>query len=483
MHTPCSFVIFGATGDLSRRYLYPALFDLERNGRLDADLRFVAVGRREHDNEGWREDIAAGLAEERPTAGIAALERFAGRFDYVRGEHAEADLYRRLADSLARGREPCANVIFYLAIPPGQFGTVVEGLGNAGLNDPERGHRLVVEKPFGRDHESAQQLNALIGRYFAEEQIYRIDHFLGKTAVQNLLVLRFANAVIEPLWNARYIDHVEITVAEAGGIGSRAGYFDRAGTLRDMMQNHLLQVLALVAMEPPATLGADDLRSEKEKVLRSIRRLRADEVDAHAVRARYTAGTVGGEPVPGYQDEPGVPGDSRTETYVALRVMIDNWRWGGVPFYLRSGKRLATSDSFVAIRFREPPHHLFGAGHTSTPNWLLLSIRSDGTIRFELQTRAPGLDLSPATLSIDATAPDVGGLGAYATLLLDVIENDRTLFLRFDEVETAWSVVAPIQARWQDPAAPLHAYAAGTFGPAAADELLQRDGRQWRNRP
>src|SRR5690606_33098994 len=332
---------------------------------------------------------------------------------------------------------------------------------------------IVVEKPFGHDLESARELNEELHRHFREEQIYRIDHFLGKETVQNLLVFRFANAVIEPLWNRHHIDHVQITFAESLGIGSRAGYFDRAGTLRDMIQNHLLLVLSVVGMEPPATLGADDMRTEKEKVLRSVRPLSPESVDSHVVRARYTSGEIDGETVPGYLDEADVPRGSTTETYVAMKLFIDNWRWRGVPFYLRTGKRLAADASHVAIRFRDAPVQLFRdtACEAPAPNWLILGLEPEDSLGFELQTPAPGFDMTPRTLHFDTQPREERErrLGPYATLLLDVIEGDRTLFIRFDEVETAWRLVEPVLERWRSPDAPLYEYRAGSWGPREAD--------------
>ena len=487
MSGPCHFVIFGATGDLSTRELLPSLYDLDAAGHLDASLGFVAVGRRDWSTDDWREQLRGVLSQQRDPPDERVMERFVRRFEFVAGDHDDQSLYARLIDTVSQPRPGvCENLVLYLAVPPSEFGKIVRRLDDAGLNSVAGRHRIVVEKPFGRDLDSARELNAELHRHYDEEQIYRIDHFLGKETVQNLLVFRFANAVVEPLWNRHYVDHVQITVAECGGIRDRAGYFDRAGTLRDMMQNHLLQVLAVTAMEPPASLGADDLRNEKEKVLRSIRPLERDRVDDDVVRAQYAAGELNGERVPAYVEESGVPSRSTTDTYVAMKLFIDNWRWRGVPFYLRSGKRLAERESLVAIRFRDAPHQLFCETpcERADPNWLILSIQPEDTIRFELQARAPGLEMTPRTLRIDTAerAAREPKLGAYATLLLDVIEGDRSLFIRFDEVETAWRVVEPVLEHWAGGDAPLHRYAAGSWGPEAAAALFERPHQAWRNR-
>ena len=484
--SPCRFVIFGATGDLAKRKLLPALLDLDCRGYLDEGLGFIAVGRRDWDDDAFRGNLRDILAEQRPDADDAATSRFAKRFRFIRGEHGDSGTYERLAQTLRSDSRRCDNVAFYLAVPPSDFGLIVGKLDEAGLNGSTNGNRIVIEKPFGHDLASAQRLNEELHRHFAEEQIYRIDHFLGKETVQNLLVFRFANAVIEPLWNRHYIDHVQVMFAETLGIGGRAGYFDSAGTLRDMIQNHLLQVLAFVAMEPPASLGADDMRTEKEKVLRSVRALDPASVDEYAVRGRYTAGKIDGEAVPGYLEEEGVPAESMTETFVAMKLFIDNWRWRGVPFYLQSGKRLAAHESHVAIRFRDAPQQLFRntACENPDPNWLILGLEPQDTLRFELQVRAPGFDMQPRTLNFDTQPRDERErrLGPYATLLLDVIEGDRSLFIRFDEVETAWRVIEPVLERWRTADSPLYDYPAGSYGPAAADALLERPHHAWRRR-
>ncbi len=482
---PCNFVIFGATGNLASTKLLPALFRLEQAGRLPQALNFVAFSRRQWDDEAWRAHMRELLGGRVQTDG-EVLERFVQRFDYLRGELHDPNSYQRLKELLARPKlGACSNIVFYLAIKPNDFPPVIRNLDAVGLSKPRGLHRIVVEKPFGEDIESAKVLNELLHRYFEEEQIFRIDHYLGKETVQNLLVFRFANTLIEPLWNRNFIDHVQITVAEEVGIERRADYYDKAGAMRDMLQNHLMQLLTLVAMEPPPALEADALRDEKVKVLRSIRPIPKRSVHAHAFRAQYKAGMVRGEQVPGYQEEPGVEPNSITETYAAAKFYIDNWRWRGVPFYLRTGKRMKEQLSMIAIRLRHPPQQLFRETPLETlePNWIVLSIQPSECMHMEIHAKQPGLGMDTRVVKLNASyrSPDERPLDAYEALLLDVIEGDRTLFIRFDEVEWAWRVVDPILKYWATEREFIHTYPAGTWGPHESNRLFDSEDTEWRN--
>ncbi len=482
---PCNFVIFGATGNLASNKLLPALYRLELAGKLPEGLNFVAFARREWDDAVWRGHVKTLLTDKLKATG-EALERFANRFDYLRAELNDPQAYHALKEVLAKPKlGVCSNVVFYLAIKPSDFSAVIKNLDGAGLSKPRGLHRIVVEKPFGTDIESAQMLNQLLHRYFDESQVFRIDHYLGKETVQNLLVFRFANTLIEPLWNRNYIDHVQITVAESLGIEKRADYYDKAGALRDMLQNHLMQLLTLVAMEPPPALEADALRDEKVKVLRSIRPISRRSVHAHAFRAQYKAGKVEGREAPGYQDEPGVEPGSITETFAAAKFYIDNWRWRGVPFYLRTGKRLKQPMSMIALRLRHPPQQLFRetALEVLEPNWIVLSIQPEESMHMEIHAKQPGLDMNTRVVKLNASFrnADENPLDAYEALLLDVIEGDRTLFIRFDEVEWAWRVVDPILKYWAQERDFIHTYAAGGWGPIEANRLFDGEDTEWRN--
>ena len=484
---PCYFVIFGATGNLAARKLLPALYQLEAADRLHADLRFLAFARREWSLSEWLGFLKQSVQDHLGSAIDAKVfQRLEARFDYVMGDLNDPQAYRRMMDELSKPRlGVCENIVFYLAVKPADFLVVIEQLSKVGISRTHGRHRIVVEKPFGQDTTSAQALNTELHRFFDEEQIFRIDHYLGKETVQNLLVFRFANTLIEPIWNRNYIDHVQITAAESEGVGRRAGYYDGAGALRDMLQNHLMQLLTLVAMEPPATLDADALRDEKVKVLRSIRPIAAQAVANHAFRAQYAAGRVDSKAVPGYLEEAGVAKGSVTETYVAAKFLIDNWRWRNVPFYLRTGKRLAENTSLIAIRFRHPPQLLFheaGAAHID-PNWVLLSVQPTECMHIELHAKEPGLGMNTRIVRLNASyrATEATTMEAYKTLLLDVIEGDRSLFIRFDEVEWAWRVVDPILREWSRERDFITTYPAGTWGPREANRLFEREDQFWRN--
>jgi glucose-6-phosphate 1-dehydrogenase len=487
MAEPCTLVIFGATGNLARLKLLPALYHLEAAGELLEGTRILGFGRRDWDDEAWRAEVVGNL-DGRVRGGLdpAVLKRLAARLGFVNGDLGDADAFRALAGRLVSDPALSRNLVFYLAIAPSFYGDVADRLAAEGLNGQGAGwSRLVVEKPFGFDLESARILDERLHRHFEEEQIYRIDHYLGKSTVQNVLVFRFANLMFEPLWNRNYIDHVQISHSEARGIEERAGFYDGVGALRDMIQSHLLQMLTLVAMEPPPSLDAEALRDEKVKVLRSIRPIHRQAVHSHAFRAQYRAGTVGGAKVPGYLEETGVAHNSTTETYAALKLYIDSWRWRNVPFYLRTGKRLGETKSLISIRFKHPPQQLFR--HTAIeqlePNWLLVNIQPNECLRVEIQVKQPGLDMRTQTERLDASTCTLGtgGIDAYEALILDVIEGDHSLFLRYDEVNWAWRVVEPILGLWATERDYIHTYPAGTWGPPEANRLFDREDQDWRN--
>ena len=480
----CTFVIFGATGNLSRIKLIPALYHLDAAGRLTDGMRIVGFGRREWDDDTWRAQVGEWLAERETQPEV--LERFLKRLYFFQGDLADEAALPALQNQLQNGDGFSPNMVFYMAISPAQFGKVSRRLGHCGLATEDGGwRRLVIEKPFGYDLESAESLNHSLNRDFRESQIFRIDHYLGKGTVQNLLVFRFANLMLEPLWNRNYIDHVQITHSESLGTEGRAGYYDGAGALRDMIQSHLLQVLTLVAMEPPASMDAESLRDEKVKVLRSIRPIPQSAVNAHAVRAQYTAGAVNGEKAAGYLDEPGVPGDSVTETYAALKLFIDNWRWRNVPFFLRTGKRMAKGNSMVAIRFKHPPQQLFRETQIQRlePNWILANLQPNECIRMEMQVKQTGLEMRTETTRLDASYCGINPnqLDAYEALLLDVIEGDHSHFLRYDEVSWAWKVVDPVLKEWAVERDYITGYSAGSWGPKEAGRLFPRQDQYWRN--
>jgi glucose-6-phosphate 1-dehydrogenase len=483
-------VVFGALGDLTRRKLLPALYNLQANGLLPRELAFVGVARRALDDAGFREYAAAAARDPatRPAGGPAPAD-FTARVHYVKGDFQDPGTYQALSKALAHAAKEhgtAGNAVFYLATPPSEFSPIVRGLAGAGLTHPEAGwRRIVVEKPFGHDLESARALNRELSGVLDESQIFRIDHYLGKETVQNLMVFRFANGMFEPIWNRRYVDHVQITVAEELGVEGRGSYYEQAGVVRDIVQNHMLQLLALVAMEPPSTLAPEAVRNEKVKVLDAIRAMEPEQVLRDSVRGQYGPGVVGGKRVVGYREEPGVSPTSQIETFAALKLLVENWRWAGVPFYLRSGKRLARRDTHIAIQFRRPPLLLFeDAGvEQIEPNRLDILIQPDEAISISMKAKRPGPTIALEQVKLDFSYARFGPLPpatGYERLLHDVMIGDAELFHRADLVEASWRIVMPILDLWSTlPARDFPSYEAGSWGPAAASELLARDGRRW----
>jgi len=482
---PGALVVFGASGDLTHRKLLPALEQLSRRRLLPAAFGIVGVARTEMSDDGFRDLMASAV----PDAGPGWAEIIKNSY-YITGDYSHPDTFSALQKKLSELDESLGtggNRTFYLATVPDVFGEVALALGKVGLNKPAGGGtaRLVIEKPFGHDRETARELDATLHQVFDEDQIYRIDHYLGKETVQNVLALRFANAIFEPLWNRNYVDHVQVTVAETVGVEKRGNFYEKAGALRDIVQNHVMQVLSLTLMEPPGSVDAEGIRGEKVKALRSVVVPAERDVPNIAVRGQYDSGWVEGNAVPGYRQEEGVSKDSQTETYVALRLTVDNWRWAGVPIYVRTGKRLPKRVTEVALQFKEVPHLAFPkeAALGLNPNALVMRIQPDEGVTLRFGAKVPGqafvvrdvlMDFSYGAAFLEEP-PD-----AYERLLLDAMAGDPTLFIRSDEVDTAWGIVQPLLDAWSAGAAPLAGYAAGSWGPRAADALLERDGRQWR---
>jgi glucose-6-phosphate 1-dehydrogenase len=489
---PCAIVIFGASGDLTSRKLIPAFYHLFKEKQMPADFRIIGFARREKTDSGWRDELRQALHQFSRTKPVdeKVWREFSQHIFYCVGDIADAQAYDRLEKQLCSfGSEPLRrNILFYLATLPSQFGEVVEQVERAGLlvKDGRKGwQRIVVEKPFGHDLESAHQLNRELTRFAREEQVFRIDHYLGKETVQNILMFRFSNSIFERLWNRDSIDHVQITVSEKLGVGQRGGYYEETGALRDMVQNHMLQVTSLIAMEPPVSLDAEPIRDEKVKLLKSIRPLTTENAAKQVVRGQYFAGTVDGELRPGYRQEPKVKPDSNVETYVALKLFIDNWRWSGVPFYLRTGKNQPLSASEVRIQFRPTPHVLFAAqcGQQLDSNALTLRLQPNEGISLRFNGKVPGtsLEVRPVRMHFSYDA-EFGAYTpeAYERLLLEAMAGDATLFIRRDEVETAWQIVDAIRKAWEGkPLSNRDFYAAGTWGPVAADDLLAQHGHVW----
>jgi glucose-6-phosphate 1-dehydrogenase len=491
---PCTVVIFGAAGDLTKRKLLPALYNLRANGLLAAECAIVGVTRKAKTHEAFREEQSEDLRQfATGTVDGAVWAGLRHALYYQAGEFTDPATYTALATLLAEvavRHRTGGHVLFYLAVPPSFFGEIVRRLGEAGLVRTEPGgpwRRTVVEKPFGRDLASARALNTELAAWLREDQIYRIDHYLGKETVQNLLVFRFANGLFEPIWDRRYIDHVQLTVAETVGVEDRGNYYETAGVVRDMIQNHMFQLLALVAMEPPISFEADAVRDEKVKVLHAIRPLTPAEVLERTVRGQYGAGAAGGHAAVGYRQEPKVAPGSTTETFAAMKLYVENWRWAGVPFYLRSGKRLARRDTEIVIQFRRPPLWLFEQASIDTiePNRLIMHIQPDEGIEVQIKAKRPGTAVRLDTVKLDFSYKDFGETSAatgYERLLYDAMTGDSTLFHRTDMVEAAWKIATPILEAWAaTPPADFPNYAAWSWGPAAADWLVLPDGRRWVN--
>ena len=490
---PCVIVIFGAAGDLSRRKLLPALYDLFAAGNLAKGFAILGIGQEQLSDEQFRAAAHEGAAHSEDVGELSEEKwiDFAARLHYMPGDLLNATTYReirtRLISLRPHGAER-ANQLFYLSTPPSLAPAIVKHLGEQGLAGEAQGwSRVIVEKPFARDLDSARALNAEIAQVFAEHQVYRIDHYLGKETVQNVLVFRFGNSLFEPVWNRNFIEYVEITAAETLGVEQRARYYEEAGALRDMVANHLLQLLALTAMEPPVAFDADAVREEKVQVLRSMQPMTPDQVFKKVVRGQYCTGQIDGQEVPAYRAEPGVGPESKTETYVAVEFCIENWRWAGVPFYLRTGKRLARKVTEIAVHLRRPPQTLFAcmSDEECDPNVIILRIQPDEGIAIRFGAKRPGTEMLMGEVQMNfnyATGFGVETAAAYETLLLDAMQGDATLYTRRDEVEAEWRLITPILEAWSQTVPPSFPnYAAGSDGPATAVELLARKDHHWRS--
>ena len=483
-------MIFGGSGDLAQRKLIPALYNLALQRLLPATFSIVGTARKPLSHEEYREELHKAVAQYSRTRPLneEVWRSFAEHLHFVTtSDDAGYEGLRRTLEQLDFALGTHANRLFYLATPPPAYKAIVEAIGEHRLRGDTGWARIVVEKPFGHDRASALELNEIVHTVFREDEVFRIDHYLGKETVQNILVMRFSNGIFEPIWNRQYVDHVQITVAETIGVGERAGYYEQAGAMRDIVQNHLLQLLALVSMEPPAAFDDKAVRDEKVKVMRALRRIAGEDLLMNAVRGQYTRGFIEGTPVPGYREEPGVAADSRTDTYVALKLWVDNWRWEGIPFYVRTGKRLPKQSTEIAIQFRAAPHQLFSRDALAglEPNALVLRIQPDEgiSLRFGAKVPVQGIRIRAVNMDFDygasfmVDAPD-----AYETLILDALRGDATLFTRHDEVDQQWAFVDPIIKGWasSDSAEGPALYEAGTWGPTEADALIERDGRKWR---
>jgi len=491
---PCVMIIFGAAGDLTKRKLLPSIYNLLQQNLLSREFAIVGVSRDDFNTEKFRKHVSDSLQQFGAGADPELIEWLANHSYYVQGEFDNPDLYNRLGEQLAqvdKQHNTHGNYFFYLAIAPQFFAMAVEQLGRSGLSSQERNgswRRVIIEKPFGRDLESARALNHAVKKVLDEEQIYRIDHYLGKETVQNILVFRFGNGLFEPIWNRNHIDHIQITVAETVGVEGRGGYYDTSGTLRDMVPNHIMQLITLTAMEPPISFAADAVRDEQAKVLRAIHPMTAEDVIHNSVRGQYGPGANSkGERLPGYRQEASVDPGSRTETFVALKLGVDNWRWAGVPIYLRTGKRMARRHTEIAIQFKRAPFVLFrdtDVEHLPS-NQLVINVQPEEGIALRFGAKVPGplVQIGPVDMNFNygdyfGAAPQTG----YEVLLYDCMIGDATLFQRADMVEAGWSIVDPVLDVWKAlPPREFPNYGAGSWGPREAEELLARDGRHWRN--
>ena len=492
---PCAIVIFGASGDLAKRKLIPAIYEMAREKLLHDSTYVVGYSRSPMTDDQYRKVAREAVQQHARTQPIdeALWKKIEPRIYYTQADYGSAEDQARVGATLGRLDKKFGNKgnrLFYLSTPPETFDDIIARLGERSLiekgenDDPSVWHRIIIEKPFGHDLASAKALNALLHKYFSEDQVFRIDHYLGKETVQNLMVMRFANSIFEPIWNYKYIDHVQITVSETLGVGTRAGYYDKSGALRDMVQNHMFQLMALVAMEPPAALDAVSIRDEKVKVFKSARRIRPEQVDQFAVRGQYGPGEAAGEKTPGYLKEKDVPQNSKTETFAALKVFIDNWRWSGMPFYLRTGKFLPQKLSEVVVRFRSPPLTLFQKQCESPvyPNDLVIRVQPAEGISWRLNGKVPGGQLNIKSVALDflyETTFNVEPPEAYERLIFDAMMGDQTLFIRADETEAAWAVIDPIEQGWARSKQEPQLYTPGSWGPKRALDLIEHDGRRW----
>jgi glucose-6-phosphate 1-dehydrogenase len=490
---PCNIVFFGASGDLTKRMLMPAMWNLRLGDILPANYGIVGFSRTEFSDDAFRAEMKKAIDQFSRTGPPKdpLWSDFAEHISYVPGDFDDVNCFHKLREALEKNDRELGtggNRLFYLSTPPSVFTSIIDQLDKAGLGprDNKTGwSRVIIEKPFGTDLDSARALQAEVSKVFEEKHVYRIDHYLGKEPVQDIMALRFANVIFEPIWNRRYIDSVQITAAETVGVERRGGYYDNAGALRDMIQNHVMNLLALVAMEPPVASDADSIRDEKFKVLRAIRPIDRVRVSLDTARGQYDEGAIAGQPVPAYRSEPDVRPDSNTETYAAVKLLVDNWRWADVPFYLRSGKRLAHKTSEIAIRFRSLPHRLFGdEGDALDNNVLVMKIQPEEGISLRFNAKVPGPRMHIRAVSMDfnyGTGFGVVSAPAYERLIGDAMRGDATLFTRWDAVETAWQIVMPVLDRWLDAAdESFPNYSAGSQGPPSADRLLAMDGREWR---